>query len=106
VLSDALHNKDAVKYEWQQLLKWDLLDLSGDFAMLWDDCEINKGVVRGYNEVTCAAFQMCALGPVWWHACASNLSMRLSTHTVVSCNSDMCVQIMLDHPYSPRLVEC
>ncbi len=63
VLSDALHNQDAVKFEWQQLNRWDLLDLSKDFAMLWDDCESKKGVVRGYREV-CGYAMPCAYATV------------------------------------------
>jgi len=52
VLSDALHEQAAVEFEWGQLHKYGLLDLAGDFVMLWDDCLQDKSdsVRRGFSR--------------------------------------------------------
>lgn len=51
VLSDALHTGQAVAFEFQQLLKYNLLDTSAGFVMFWDDCNDKKGVLSSVRGI-------------------------------------------------------
>jgi hypothetical protein len=90
VLNDALHSQDAVQFEWQQLNRWDLLDLSKDFAMLWDGCEGTNGVLRGYREVCGYALGTLGMPSVTIHDVCGCWSIFAAVCMVCFCQPDLC----------------
>ncbi len=49
VFSDALHDPDAITFEWEQISEFDLLDRTG-FTMIWDDL-VSPKMRRAFNEI-------------------------------------------------------
>ena len=46
VLSDAMHNEEALEKELEQLMRNELVDLNEPFVMFWDDCAGNLAQAR------------------------------------------------------------